>query len=281
MRTCAVIVSYRTGPALGQCLASIASAAALDEIVLVDNGNPASETKLIDAFCASEPRARLLRGHGNIGFAAACNMGARNSGGDVLVFVNPDVVLATDAIKRLAAAVAASGGPVLVGGDLRDPAGAPDRGGRRDRLTLWRAVVSVSGMSRLEGVLPALRDYDRQHDPLPEAPMPVSAVSGALMAMGKSDFMSIGGFDEGYFLHVEDLDLCRRAEEAGWAVLFQPGPHGVHLRSTSSVESGAIARHKALGAARYFRKFARTPLEKAVAGLAGAVLETNARLIGR
>lgn len=281
MSACAIIVSYRTGPALSDCLASVFSARGLEEIILVDNGNPPAEAKLLDALASAEPRARLLRGHGNVGFAAACNMGAQHARSDVLVFVNPDVVLAPDGIERLTSAVSAAAGPTLVGGDLRDRAGAPERGARRERLTLWRAMVSLSGMSRFEGVVPALRDYDRCRDPLPNAAAPVGAVSGALMAMRKRDFETLGGFDEGYFLHVEDLDFCRRAEEAGWTVLFQPGPHGMHLRSTSAVEPGAVARHKALGAARYFRKFAKGPFEKAVAELAAAALETNARLTSR
>jgi GT2 family glycosyltransferase len=136
-------------------------------------------------------------------------------------------------------------------------------------------------MSRLEGVFPALRDYDRHRDPLPHGASAVGAVSGALMAMRRSDFEAIGGFDEGYFLHVEDIDLCRRAEEAGWSVVFVPGPHGVHLRSTSDADPRAVARHKARGAARYFRKFARGPLERTAAEFAGAILEANARLNAR
>jgi GT2 family glycosyltransferase len=103
-------------------------------------------------------------------------------------------------------------------------------------------------------------------------------VSGALMAVRRADFEAIGGFDEGYFLHVEDLDLCRRAEEAGWRVLFQPGPHGVHVRSTSAAEPGVLARHKARGMARYLRKFARGPIERAAAELAAVVLYVNARM---
>jgi hypothetical protein len=215
---------------------------------------------------------RLLRGQGNVGFAAACNLAARQAGGDVLVFVNPDAILEPDAIARLIAALEAAPPPAIVGGDLRDENGQPERGSRRDRLTLWRAFVSFSGLSRLERIAPFLRDFNRHADPLPSAPVAVGAVSGALIATRRKDFVALGGFDEAYFLHVEDLDLCRRAELAGWRVLFAPGPHGVHLRSSSEAETQTIARHKAESMARYFKKFARGPIERAVASTAGAFL---------
>ncbi len=272
MRIGAIIVSYRTGPALAGCLASLQSAAGLDEIILVDNGNVAAAAPALDAFVSANVHARLLRGHGNIGFSAACNMAASSSTADIFVFTNPDVKLQPDALPRLAAALHNRQSPAIVGGDLRDEAGRPDRGQRRDRLTLWRALVSISGLAKLERFAPILRDFNRHTDPLPTEPLRVGAVSGALMMMRRADFDAIGGFDERYFLHVEDIDICRRAEEAGGDVFFVPGPHGVHMRSTSDAPSGAVARHKAESMARYLRKFARGPVEGALTYVACALL---------
>jgi GT2 family glycosyltransferase len=272
MSACAIVVSYRTGPVLADCLASIGAASGLDEILIVDNGSDEHERTALDAFAQADARVRLSRGHGNIGFAAACNTAAARASGDVLVFINPDVVLDPGAIDRLTAALESAPPPAIVGGDLRDDAGRPERGSRRDRLTLWRAFVSYTGLCRLEGIAPMLRDFNRHRDPLPNRAVPVGAISGALMALRRADFEAIGGFDDAYFLHVEDLDLCRRAEEAGWRILFEPGPHGVHARSSSRADARAVKRHKARGMARYFRKFARTPLERALAELAAAFL---------
>ena len=272
MSICAVIVSYRTGPTLSACLDALSRVTGLDEIVLVDNGNEAAEAQALDVFAGADARARLLRGQGNVGFAAACNLGAATARSDVLVFVNPDVLLESDALVRLAAALAAAPPPAIVGGDLRSLEGRPERGSRRERLTLWRAFVAFSGLSRLERVVPAFRDFNRHTDPMPGAPVRVGAVSGALIALRRADFERIGGFDQGYFVHVEDLDLCRRAEERGWPVLFAPGPHGVHVRSTSAVPARVVARHKAAGMARYFRKFARGPVERGIARIAGGFI---------
>lgn len=266
MGASAIVVTYRTGPVLAQCLASIARADGVEQIIIVDNGSDALEMAAMDA-AAADPRVRVMRGHGNVGFATACNKGAREAAGETLVFVNPDVTLEPDAVARLSAVLAAAPPPAIVGGDLRNQEGHPERGGRRERLTLWRAFVSFTGLSRV-----GFRDFNRHREPIPTQPVPVGAISGALFCVRRADFAALGGFDEGYFLHVEDVDLCRRAEDAGWRVLFAPGPHGVHMRSTSDASSAAVARHKARGFARYFKKFAASPLERAFGAVVGAAL---------
>lgn len=273
MSLCVVIVSYRTGPALLACIDSLRNAQGVDDIALIDNGNGDAETAALEAFAASEPRVRLMRGHGNVGFAIGCNMGAGSARSDIVVFANPDVIFEPDAFVRLEAALKDAPPPAIVGGDLRDDRGRPERGSRRERVTLWNAFVYASGLARLEPVLPFFRDFNRHRDPLPDHPHPVGAISGALMAMRRADFLTLKGFDEHYFVHVEDLDICRRAELAGWPVLFVPGPHGVHVRSTSAADARLIAHYKAYGMAHYLQKFANGQIERALARAAGGVLK--------
>ncbi len=268
----AITVSFQTGPVLTECLDALIGAPEIDEIVVVDNGNPADVEAWLDAKAAAAPRLRVLRGTGNIGFGAACNLGAARARGERLLFINPDVVLAPGAAARMAEALALAPAPGLVGGDLRDAAGMPDRGSRRDRVTLWSAFVTFSGLSRFERFTPMFRDLHRHHDPMPPTTVAVANVSGALMMLTREGFDALGGFDEGYFLHVEDIDLCWRVANAGGQVLFEPGAVGVHARSSSEASSREIERHKAAGLARYFRKSARSPLGRLVAGCVGAVL---------
>ena len=86
--------------------------------------------------------------------------------------------------------------------------------------------------------------------------------------MRRDAFHDIGGFDEDYFLHVEDVDLCRRVIEAGGSVIYQPLAGALHYGATSDAPSSVVQAHKAQSLTRYFRKFAKGPLEKAlVAGL--------------
>lgn len=276
----AIVVSYRTGPVLDACLAALRAADGVGQIVVVDNGNPAEGEAHIDAHASADPRLCVVRGHGNVGFAAGCNAGAARSAHAVLAFVNPDVVLAPDALVRLAAALADSPGLTVIGGDLRDERGRPERGARRRRVTLWRAFVSFTGLSAVLGWLAPFRDVNLHDAPAPAAPVRVGAVSGALMLIRRADFDTLGGFDDGYFIHVEDVDLCRRVDEAGGAVLFAPGPHGVHHRSSSNVSRSAIARHKAHSFARYFRKFAGNGFERAMIELMLPLLTLALRVRG-
>lgn len=265
----AIVVSYRTGPVLQACVEALRAGDAISEIILVDNGNPAEAEAAMDALAAKEPRLRVVRGHGNVGFSAGCNLGARLARAQRLLFVNPDAVLTPEAPDQLLRALDATPGLAIIGGDLRDAQGQPDRAARRARVTLWRAFVSFTGLSRLQHWSPLLRDLHAEGD---VAPMRVSAVSGALFAMRRADFEALGGFDEGYFLHVEDIDLCRRVEDAGGSVLFAPGPHGLHERSSSEVSPVDLARHKAASFGRYFRKFARTPWDRIGAEIAAGAL---------
>jgi GT2 family glycosyltransferase len=92
----------------------------------------------------------------------------------------------------------------------------------------------------------------------------VEAVSGACMALPRSAFERLGGFDEAYFLHVEDLDLCRRVRDAGLRVAIAAAIRVVHAQGSSSRRRPVfVARHKHRGMWRYFRTFdpaARNPL---------------------
>lgn len=286
MRAVAIIVSYRTGPVLRDCLEALA-AQDVAEIVIVDNGDCVGDADQIDSFASANLRARVVRGQGNVGFAVGCNLGvaAASRGDDLLVFINPDVILAPGAVERLREAFHTAPAPTLVGGALFSPSGEPERGFWRDRVTLWRALVSFTGLSRLAGEGPALRDIHRHQQPLPDHSIEVGVVSGAFMALRRADFEALRGFDEGYFLHVEDIDLCRRVEAAGGRVVLQPAARGVHHRSSSDAPSEFVERCKARGFGRYFRKFARSWLERIVAEGVGAmlliVLPARARWRGR
>jgi N-acetylglucosaminyl-diphospho-decaprenol L-rhamnosyltransferase len=269
----AIAVSYQTGPVLRDCLDALIAAPEIGEIVVVDNGNPLDVEAWLDERAAAEPRLKLARGQGNIGFGRACNSGAKRAANEALLFINPDVILAADAVRTMQAALAQASGLTLIGGDVRDAAGKPDRGSRRERVTLWSAFVSFSGLSRLERLIPAFRDLHRHGDPLPAEAVEVAHVSGAMMMMRRADFEALGGFDEAYFLHVEDIDLCWRVAQAGGRVLFQPGAVGVHVRSSSQVASREVETHKASGFARFFLKTARSPFERFMAGIVGGVLK--------
>jgi GT2 family glycosyltransferase len=98
---------------------------------------------------------------------------------------------------------------------------------------------------------PGLR---RDHEPMPDAAIAMETVSGAAMLMSRAGFDRLGGFDEGYFLHVEDIDLCKRARDAGGQVVFEPRAIAHHAGQTSKVSALKVERWKANGLIRYFAR---------------------------
>jgi GT2 family glycosyltransferase len=261
-----VMVVYRTGPALGESLRKVLASSEVDELLVVDNGSAPDEVAVMDAAAAEDARVTILRGQGNVGFARGANLGASAAHGRLLVFLNPDAFLEPGCIPALDAAIDPARSPCLVGARVMNQDGTEQRGARRGEVT---PVTTVLSFTHLAKRVSAFRGFEIHHeaDPEPEGPTPVPTISGACFAMTRTDFAAVGGFDEGYFLHVEDIDLCWRVRKSGGAVLFQPAARVVHLGSTSLKAPVIVEVHKGFGLARYFRKRADTFRSKLVAYL--------------
>lgn len=275
VRVSAIIVTYNTGPSLWECLEGAAADPELGEVVIVNNGNPELQEHRLRAFVTQHgDKFVLLDGHGNVGFAKACNMGAQKARGAYLLFLNPDAVLQAGSAEALIDAGRARSGIWLAGGRLLDVFGKDQRGARRGKLTIWNAASSFSGLSGLMTRLggDAFKDVHWENEPLPAEPVIMPTVSGALMLMPAAHFKQIGGFDESYFLHVEDIDLCRRIGEEGGSVVFTPLAAVKHYGSTSKVSRFWVEWQKGKGLDIYFRKFAATPLEHVLAFVVSPVI---------
>lgn len=251
-RLSVIMVVYMTGEALDQSLACVLADPAVDEFIIVDNGSDPNEAAILDDFAARHPQARLLRGQGNVGFARGANLGAEAASGDVLIFLNPDAFLQPGGARALARAVLAGGPLRLVGGRVLNADRTEQRGARRGEITPLAALLSLSGLTRAK----PLRRYEVhwENEAAPAALCPVPTISGAFFAIRRTGYLSLGGFDEGYFLHVEDIDLCWRVREAGGEVMFHPKAEVVHLGHTSRASPLKVELSKGLGLARYFRK---------------------------
>ena len=169
------------------------------------------------------------------------------------------------AITHLVQVLEKEPGLCLVGARLLNQNGTEQRGARRGRLTPWSALVSMTGLARFERYSPWFADMHWERRPLPFSPVPVPAVSGACMMFRTTDFQRVDRFDERYFLHVEDLDICRRMWDAGGKVIFVPSAEVLHIGSTSRVSVFQVNWSKAIGLVRYFYRFANSPLQKIAA----------------
>ena len=243
----AVIVSYYTGPVLCDCLKALGDQA-VGEIVVVDNGNPEGAVE-----AAVEPvkeKVRILTGHGNIGFAAACNLGAGVASGDYLLFLNPDAIMAAGGVARLIADSRDLPRPWLMGVLLQGPDGAEQRGSRRADLTPWRAIFDASGVSRLAPHI--FPPFNQHQTPRPTEIAEIPTLSGACLFLPAADYARLGGMDEGYFLHVEDIDFCKRFRDKGGHVWFNPHVTVTHHKSSSAAPAREVEAHKTRGLIRYF-----------------------------
>ena len=263
----AIVVSYRTGEVLFDCLQALTADPDVVEIIMVDNGNPPNTLWRVDERFGQSGKLKITGGGENRGFAAGVNLGARLATGNRFLVLNPDAILQPGSLAALEAARSGQAEPVIVGGKIHGADGVEQRGARRRRLTLRSAAVTFLGMGWLRSVNPAFVNINRHTEPEPAGPVPMDAVSGALMYLSRAGFERLGGFDEGYFLHVEDLDLCRRAEADGGSVIYTPLARALHHGATSDAPAIAVERHKAAGLRRYFRKFAETQSERTAATL--------------
>ena len=243
-----IMVSYMTGPALHEAIRAVIRDNDIFELILVDNGNTVAARQAVAKMVAKDERIRILQGHGNIGFGKACNYGAKLARGEYLLFLNPDAIISKGAARQLANCGKTLNQPWVAGGLLKDVNGREQRGGRRGRLTPLSAVVSFSPLHRL----PFLKSIHRETDPLPSKPHNYATVSGACLMMDRHSFEAVGGFDENYFLHVEDIDLCKRSREAGGDVCFVPCASVMHYGSTSQVGRQRVEWEKLKGFTRYF-----------------------------
>lgn len=262
MSVSAIIVSFFTGPALKECLKAVRECAGIDETIVINNGNTAEIENWLNDLANRHNDVSIVCGLGNIGFGKACNRGAALARCDTLLFLNPDAVLQVGALTNMASALEKAETGSIAGARLVNKDGSEQRGGRRGRLTPWSALVGMTGLTRLERLHPIFADMHQEREPVPEAPIDVHAISGACMLMGKETFEHLSGFDEGYFLHVEDLDLCRRVRAQGGKVIFVPDAQVVHYGSTSKARRLVVDWHKAKGLTRYFYKFAHSPWER-------------------
>lgn len=247
-RISVVMVSFMTGQALIESIQAVISDPDIAELILVDNGNLAADRMRLFDVASENDKVRVLQGHGNVGFATGCNYGAGMATGDYLFFLNPDAIIETGAAQALANAGQAARSPWLTGGILVDENKQEQRGARRGELTPLSLLISFSPLQRIAG-LPSMH---RDDEPMPTGPVLMPTISGASALMDRASFDRVGGFDEDYFLHVEDIALCRSVRDAGGDVIFVPGARAMHYRSTSEIARWQVERHKLNSLIRYF-----------------------------
>ncbi len=252
-----VIVSYRTGPVLLDSVGAALSQEGVKQVVLVDNGNTAETRTAIDERAAEDDRLVVVRGQGNVGFAKGCNLGVRYARSAYALLLNPDCILRPGVVNRVFEVFDDAPEAAMVTVRIENLDGSEQRGGRRNLMTPWTCLVELF---RLDKLMPDHPHFQRlnlnETEPL-ETVTAVQCISGAFMMMPTEVYNTLGGMDEDYFLHVEDVDLCMRVGKSGQQILFVPDTAVTHVKGTSRVSPFTVEWHKSVSATKYFRKHFR------------------------
>ncbi len=250
-----IIVNYNACECIVACVSSALSQ--VDEVVVVDNASSDNSLAQLEVVFSGDRKLKIVRNRENLGFAAACNIGAETSTGRYLFFLNPDCVLAQDSVSRLLRVLEERQNVGMVGGLLLNPDGTEQAGGRRAIPTPWRSFVRAFGLSRFADRWPRLFfDFHLHRQPLPTHPIEVEAISGACMLVHRGAMQSVGHWDEGYFLHCEDLDFSMTLRGKGWKIMFVPDARIVHDKGGCSRSRPLFVEwHKHRGMMRFYRKF--------------------------
>lgn len=219
------------------------------ETIIVDNGS----TDGSDASVEGLPGVTLIRAGANLGFGKACNLGARYATGDYLLFLNPDAALYVnslpDALSFMQDPANARVG--ICGVQLVDESGGVSRSCARFP-TAFNFVAAAVGLTQL---FPRFSHFmaDWDHAQARE----VDHVIGAFFLVRREVFETLGGFDERFFVYLEDLDFSYRAKAAGWKSFYLAGTQAFHAGGGTSNQIKArrlfySLRSRSLYASKHF-----------------------------
>ncbi len=217
-----VAVTYSPGPALEGFVTSLAEATSQPvEVVLADNG---STDGVPERVAARYPHVRLLPTGGNVGYGAAVNAGLAGAPGRYALVANPDVRFEPGSVDELLAVAARWPRAATVGPAIRTPAGELYPSARDLPRLSTGAGHALLGWAWPGN--PWTARYRRER----EAPRERTAgwLSGSCFLVDLEAFRSVGGFDPGYFMYFEDVDLAERLGRAGYLHVYAPSAVVVH-----------------------------------------------------
>ncbi len=244
-----VIVSYKSLDNLKECIESLLGQEGIAlEIVVVDNDSRDGTGQYLD-----ELDIKSIRLNENRGFGAAVNLGTQKAEYKYLFILNPDTVVPGDSLKRLFQFAESGEEYGLIAPALEYPDGRPQISarklpGRKDFLLSRGSPLFRFGITgEKEAGYIVLDDGD---------PVKIPAVSATALLIKTELFKDIGGFDERFFMYMEDIDLCRRIREKGLEIMMIPDVKIKHSwRKSSSKRPFFTAYHHHLSVLKYFVKY--------------------------
>jgi GT2 family glycosyltransferase len=252
-----VIVNWNANSQLADAIASIAKHHhnLVSSVIIVDNASTDDSLNQAEALQNLPFRPLIIRNSQNMGFGKACNLGAQHAKSDYLLFLNPDAVLYAD---TLPIALAFMENPAnaklgICGVQLLDDSGHVARSCARFPTVLGLGAHAVG----LDRFIPRLghfmSEWDHAHT------RQVDHVIGAFFLVRRDLFDALQGFDERFFVYLEDLDFSRRAHQAGWRSVYLVEAQAFHAGGGTSNQIKArrlfyALRSRLLYAFKHFSK---------------------------
>ncbi len=226
-----VILNWNTRDDLRLCLSSIQAhpSSFSTEVIVADN---ASEDGSRELVAEEFPWARLVAHPVNLGFCAGNNRAVPEDPGRYVLFLNPDTKVTECALDLLLKFADANPDIGIIGPKLLNQDGSLQYSCRRFP-NLGAGFFRNTPLGRLFPKNRFTQDYlmtDWDHASVRD----VDWVSGAALLIRREVLQKTGGFDEGFFMYCEDVDLCYRAHELGWRVVYYPDSVIYHLIGRSS-----------------------------------------------
>ena len=234
----AVVVSYNVADLLVRCVESL-RADGISRVVVVDN---ASSDGSVEAVRRAEAAVEVIALDRNLGYGGGVNRGVASTAEPYVLVLNCDVEVEPGSTKVLLEALARDSGLAVVGPRILTPEGEVYPSART-----FPDLVDAAGHAFLHFVWPSnpfsrrYRMLDWDHGDARD----VDWVAGTHLLARRSAWDDVGGFDEAFFMYMEDVDLCWRLHRAGWRVGYEPGAAVIHGigRSTDQTPYRMIAAH--------------------------------------
>ena len=229
-RWAAVVVNYEAGALLLACVESLFAdtSAGTPEIVVVDNG---SRDGSVAALRRAHPDVQLVEPGENLGYAAAANRGTLATTAPVVAVCNPDLEVVPGLAAAMLARLDAEPDLAAVGPALLNADGSQYPSARAHVASI--DAVGHATLGRVWPNNPFTRRY-RQLDADWRVRRDVDWVSGAIVFLRRAAVDSVGGWDERYFMYMEDVDLCWRLRRLGWRVAYDPSGTARHVQGAST-----------------------------------------------
>lgn len=265
-----IILNYNAGHFLLESVQRVLHSTIPLKCIVVDNESSDDSIEKLILAHRGETRLQVIYNNKNLGFSAGCNRALPYADTEYILFLNPDCFIDPDTIEKMIQELEQHPQAGMASCLIRNMDGSEQRGCRRNFPTPWTALMRVAWLYKYFLGHKYLAGFDLTNTPLPEKTINMEAISGAFMLVRRQALAEVGPLDEGYRLHAEDLDWCKRFHQKNWQIIFVPHVVIRHIKGACSTKRfNFVIWHKHKGMWRFYRKIYRKQYPWIVNGMVG------------